>query len=43
VFRLGVAYDIHLGERFELVPVVNLDLVEGEKAWVYGIAFTYGF
>jgi hypothetical protein len=43
LFRLGIAYDIHLGERFGIVPNVNLDLVDGENVWVYGLAFTYGW
>jgi hypothetical protein len=43
VFRVGVAYDFHLGNRFGLVPNVNLDLVDGEKVWVYGLALSYGW
>jgi hypothetical protein len=43
LFRLGLGYDIHLGERFGVVPNVNLDFVNGEEVWVYGLAFTYGF
>jgi len=43
LLRLGVGYDIHLGESFGLVPVVNLDFVNNEKVWVYGLAVTYGF
>ncbi len=41
--RLGVGYDIHLGESFGLVPQVNLDFVNHEEVWVYGVAVTYGF
>ena len=43
LLRLGIGYDIHLGESFGLVPVVNLDFVNNEKVWVYGLAVTYGF
>ena len=43
LFRLGIGYDIHLGESFGLVPVVNLDFVNNEKVWVYGLAVTYGW
>jgi hypothetical protein len=43
VVRVGAAYDFHLGERFGIVPNVNLDLVDGERVWVYGLAFTYGW
>ncbi len=43
LIRLGVGYDFHLGESFGLVPTVNLDFVNNEKVWVYGLAVTYGF
>jgi hypothetical protein len=43
VFRVGLAYDIHLAERFGLAPGVNLDFVNGEEVWVYGLTLTYGF
>jgi len=43
VFRLGLAYDIHIGERFGLAPSVNLDFVNNEEVWVYGFSLTYGF
>jgi len=41
--RLGIGYDIHLGESFGLVPNLNLDFVNNEKVWVYGLAVTYGW
>lgn len=41
--RLGVGYDFHIGESFGLVPQVNLDFVNNEEVWVYGVAVTYGF
>lgn len=43
VFRLGVAWHVHLSQRLGLVPGIYLDLVEGEKVWVYGLNLTYGF
>jgi len=43
LLRLGVGYDIHLGESFGIVPVVNLDFVNNERVWVYGLAVTYGW
>ncbi len=43
VFRIGVAYDFHIGERFGIAPAVNLDFVNNEEVWVYGLNFTYGF
>jgi hypothetical protein len=43
LFRVGLAYDIHLDKRFGLAPGVNLDFVNGEQVWVYGLTLTYGF
>jgi hypothetical protein len=43
LFRVGLAYDIHLAERFGLAPGLNLDFVNGEEVWVYGVTLTYGF
>ena len=43
LFRVGVGYDFHLGESFGLVPNLNLDFVNNEKVWVYGLAVTYGW
>jgi len=43
LLRLGAGYDIHLGESFGIVPNLNLDFVNNEKVWVYGLAFTYGW
>jgi len=43
LFRIGVAYDFHIGERFGIVPAINLDFVNNEEVWVYGLNFTYGF
>lgn len=43
LFRIGVAYDIHLGGSWGLAPAVDLDFVEGERVLVYGVSLTYGF
>ena len=43
VMRLGVGYSFHVGERYGLVPMVNLDLVDGHKVWVYGVNFEVMF
>ena len=43
VFRIGVGYDIHIGESFGIMPAINLDFVNNEEVWVYGLNFTYGF
>jgi hypothetical protein len=39
LFRLGVGYNFHLGERYSVLPSVNLDLVDGEEVWVWGASF----
>jgi hypothetical protein len=41
--RLGVGYDIPLGGSWGLTPNLNVDFVEGERVWVYGVAFTFGW
>ncbi|MCP4898635.1 MAG: hypothetical protein GY906_16805 [bacterium] len=43
VIRLGVAYGIPLGKSFSVQPTVNLDLVDGEKVWVYGVNLGYAW
>ena len=43
ILRVGAGWHIHLSHRVGLVPAVYLDLVEGEKVWVYGVNVTYGF
>jgi len=42
LYRLGVAYHFHIG-KFGLAPVVNVDHVDGEEAFVFGLAFTRSF
>lgn len=39
LFRVGAAYSFHVGERYALIPSINLDLVEGEQVWVGGVTF----
>jgi hypothetical protein len=43
LIRLGVAYDIHIGSRYGLAPAINLDLVNNEEVWVYGLNFAVKF
>jgi hypothetical protein len=43
VLRLGTAYYFHFGSRFGIGPAVNLDLVNGQEVWVYGVNFEVGF
>ncbi len=43
VLRLGTVYYFHVGSRFGIGPAVNVDFVEGEEVWVYGVNFEVGF
>jgi len=43
LIRFGVAYDIHLGGSWGLAPALNIDLVDSERVWVYGLDLTYGW
>lgn len=43
VIRIGSGYNLRIGERYGVIPNVNLDFVDGERVWVYGLNFTYGF
>jgi hypothetical protein len=43
VLRLGVGWDFKIVKSYGIQPQVNLDLVNGEKVWVYGFNFTYGW
>lgn len=43
VGRFGVAYQLPLGERWTLAPNLNVDVVEGEPTWVYGLVLGLGF
>ena len=43
VFRLGIGWGFPIGRHYGITPQVNLDLVEGERVWVYGLSFTYAW
>jgi hypothetical protein len=43
LLRLGVGWVFPIGESYRIEPQVNLDLVEGEKVWVYGFNFIYAW
>ena len=43
VLRLGTAYYFHLGSRFGIGPAVNVDFVDGNEVWVYGVNFEVMF
>ena len=42
VFRLGTAYEIPLG-RFTIAPEFNVDFVDGDRTYVYGLSLGLGF
>ena len=43
VLRLGVGWPFPIGENYAIEPNVNIDLVDGEKVWVYGFNFIYAW
>jgi len=43
LFRTGVAYEFELSERWVMVPEFNVDFVDGEEAFVFGLSFGCGF
>ena len=43
LFRTGAAYHFELTEQWVVVPEVNVDFVDGEEAFVFGLAFGIGF
>jgi hypothetical protein len=42
LFRTGVAYEFEIG-RWSITPEFNVDFVDGEEAYVYGLSFGWGF
>jgi len=43
LFRAGVAYEFELSERWAVIPELNVDFVDGEAAFVFGLSFGFGF
>jgi hypothetical protein len=43
LFRAGVAYEFELSERWAMIPEVNVDFVDGEEAFVFGLSLGFGF
>jgi hypothetical protein len=43
LFRVGVGYHVHVSDHWGVVPTVNLDFVDREEVWVYGIGVAYGW
>ena len=42
VIRIGATYDFEVRD-FTIAPVLNLDFVDGEGIWVYGVNIGKGF
>jgi hypothetical protein len=43
LFRAGVAYEFELSERWAVMPEFNVDFVNGEQAFVFGLSCGFGF
>ena len=43
VMRFGVGWGFTIGESYAIEPQVNIDLVNGEKVWVYGVNLIYAW
>jgi len=43
VMRFGAGWEFELGKRFTLTPEVNMDVIEGNLTWVYGLSFGVEF
>ncbi|MHC4750912.1 MAG: hypothetical protein ACYTFW_13685 [Planctomycetota bacterium] len=43
LFRTGVAYEFELSERWIMMPEFNVDFVDGEEAYAFGLSFGFGF
>jgi hypothetical protein len=41
--RFGAEYAFPLSDGWEIAPQVNVDLVDGEDVWVFGVVFARGF
>lgn len=43
LFRVGGGYDIHLPHGFTIGPDLAVDILRGEKVFVYGVNIGFGF
>lgn len=43
LFRTGASYEFHIKEHFTVGPEIAVDSLKGEKVFVYGINFGWGF
>ena len=42
IWRLGIGYRFPIG-NWTIAPEFNIDFTEGERGYVYGVSFGYGF
>ena len=43
VFRLGAGWHFPIGQIYGVSPNINVDFVDGERVWVYGVNFTFAW
>jgi len=43
VFRIGTGWHFPIGQIYGVSPNINVDFVDGEKVWVYGVNFTFAW
>ena len=43
LFRIGVGWEFEVGERFAITPIANIDFVDGDEVYVWGVEFGYRF
>ena len=43
LIRTGIAYEFEMGERWTITPEFNVDFVDSEEKYIYGVAFGYWF
>ncbi len=43
LLRTGAAYEFHIWQHFTIGPEIAVDVLKGEKVFVYGINFGWGF
>jgi hypothetical protein len=43
LFRTGASWEFHVKEHFTIGPEIAVDVLKGEKVFVYGINFGWGF
>jgi len=40
---VGASWEFEFSERFVLAPMFNVDFVDGDKVYVFGVEFGYKF